>query len=166
MRVGISFVSFDEEAKGLKNYCRSGGIGRRAGFRVQWGKLRPGSNPGFGTMNMKTRRWLTFAGFYFLRLFFLKSYRFFFIRSFISAASFCFPASCARLMASSQVLTASSRSLPQSASERQERESVPGEDLVISAVSKVSVISRPAFSASSGFTKIFFCPKGSTMNPA
>src|SRR5690606_1103707 len=33
-----------------KSTCRGGGIGRRAGFRCQWGKLRGGSSPLLGTI--------------------------------------------------------------------------------------------------------------------
>ena len=32
---------------------RSGGIGRRAGFKIQWGQLRVGSTPTSGTKNTK-----------------------------------------------------------------------------------------------------------------
>ena len=36
--------------------CRSGGTGRRAGFRVQWRMLRRGSNPRFGTSKSRGLR--------------------------------------------------------------------------------------------------------------
>src|SRR5690606_4374416 len=35
---------------GLPAECRGGGIGRRAGFRCQWGQLRGGSSPLLGTI--------------------------------------------------------------------------------------------------------------------
>ncbi len=33
--------------------CRSGGTGRRAGFKIQWWQHRVGSSPTFGTFETK-----------------------------------------------------------------------------------------------------------------
>ena len=50
---------------------RSGGIGRRAGFRYQWAKARGGSSPLFGIKNIR-----------FAQGFFLKALFFFFLSHF------------------------------------------------------------------------------------
>ena len=37
-------------AQGIYNFCESGGIGRRAGFRFQWGNSRESSSLSFRTI--------------------------------------------------------------------------------------------------------------------
>ena len=47
--------NFDPNAGRVKTSCGCGGIGRRAGFRCQWGQPRGGSNPLIRTSLKKTR---------------------------------------------------------------------------------------------------------------